>query len=133
MTRLCVDPADLPFQFAKATSVHPQKLRLIGQVLNYDEENAFLYVGRVANLAPVNVVISLEGDEENTNKSVCVDVSDILGLLGRENTAEGLVVSVWGIYDGHSIRAIECSGVNGQELLGGSVSVLAEMSKLRGL
>lgn len=130
MTKLCVDPAGLSFQFAKASSAHPQKLRLIGQVLKYDEFSAHLYVGRVANLPPLHVHISLEDHEQNVERNVCVDLTDVLLLLGTQTTTEGAVVSVWGMYDGKVIRAVECIGVNGQELLGGSVYVLAEISKM---
>lgn len=131
MTRLCLDPAGLALQFPKASPAYPQKLRFIGQVLSYDEATASLHVGRVANLAPVHVRISLEDDDEHMEASACVDVTDVLYLLGPQTTAEGAVVSVWGMYDGNKIGAVECSGVNGQELLGGSVSVLAEMATMR--
>lgn len=131
MTRLCLDPGGLSLLFPKASPAYPQKIRIIGQVFTYDETTAILHVGRVANLAPVHVHISLDEDEENTNSSVCVDVTDVVYLLGPQTTAEGVVVSIWGMYDGNVVRAVECSGVNGQELLGGSVSVLAEVSTLR--
>lgn len=130
MTRLCVDPAGLSFQFPRASPAHPTKLRLIGQVLRYDEARAQLYVGRVANLPPVHVHISLDDEQNSVEDPACVDVADVVGLLGPLSTSEGGVVSVWGMYDGKIIRAVECIGVNGQELLGGPVSVLAEISQM---
>lgn len=133
MTNLCVDPAGLKLQLPKATPVHPKKIRLIGQVLYYDEDTALLYVGRVANLGPVHVHVSLEGEDEEKDASACVDVSQVLQFLDRETTVEGAVVSIWGIYDGLQIQAVECIGVNGQALLGGSASVMAEFSQLRRL
>lgn len=134
MTRLCVDPADLPFQFAKATPVHPQKLRFIGQVKFYDESQALLHVERLANLPPVHVHISLDTFSERevaAAKTVPVDVAEVLFLLTRLAVTEGSVVSVWGIYDGEMIRAVECAVVNGQELLDGSAEVLSEVSKMK--
>lgn len=131
MTRLCLDPAGLALLFPKASSAHPQKIRLIGQVLRYDESTGELYVGRVANLPPLHIRISLDDDDIQMETSVRVDVTDVLYLLGAQSTAEGAVISVWGMYDGKNVLAVECSWVNGQELLGGSVSVLAEMATMR--
>ncbi|EEQ37681.1 predicted protein [Clavispora lusitaniae ATCC 42720] len=130
MTRLCVDPSALALQFPRAAPTTPVRVRVLAQVQHYDEAYARLFVVRCANL-PRTEQIDLDGDGENKNQNttVAVDVSEVLANLGPRHVRVGAVVSIWGMYDGESIHAVECEGVESADLTG-QASVLAEIAAL---
>lgn len=134
MTRLILDPALLPLQYPRASSARPKKIRLIAQVQKYDIQAAQLHLSRIPNLPQLYTQITLDDDLSQASESiVAVDTSQVMESLRAAHTDPGAIVSVWGFYDGECVTAVECSAVNGQELLSGGAEVLAEMSNLRDL
>lgn len=133
MTRLCVDPATLRLQHARASPTAPVRIRAVAQVSHYDSGTARLYLVRCANLARAEF-IDIDGDDNGAQAdgAVAVDVSGVLATLGAQHVAVGAVLSVWGMFDGTQIYAVECVEVNGGALVSGS-AVLAELAALQDL
>lgn len=129
MTKLILDPAILPLQYPRASSIRPKKIRLVAQVHRYDVQCGHLFLSRIPNLPPLHTQITLD-DEPSPEKPVAVDVAGVAQNLAPETTDPGSIVSIWGFYNGAIISAVECCPVNGQELLGGSAEVLAGISSL---
>lgn len=133
MTKLALDPASLQLYYPRASSAEPVKLRLIGQVCDYDLANAQLEVTRLANLPALHTEIDLDGVGPTAASSIRVNVSHILAQLLMEKISCGVIVSILGFYDGRGMVAVECSSVNSEILLGGSAQTLAEFATLRPL
>lgn len=132
MTRLCVDPATLRLQCARASPAAPVRIRAVAQVKYYDSGAARLYLVRCANLPPAEHIDIDGGCECHTDDAVAVNVSEVLPVLGPHHVAVGAVVSVWGMFDGEEIYAAECAEVNGGALAGGG-AILAQLAALHDL
>lgn len=130
MTRLCVDPATLWLQYARASPESAVRIRAVAQVSHYDSDSARLYLVRCANLGRAEF-IDIDGGYESAyaDGAVAVDVSGILDTLGPHHVAVGAVVSVWGMFDGNEIYAVECSEVDGGAVATGS-AIMAEIAAL---
>lgn len=132
MTRLCMDPATLRLQYPRASHSAPVRIRVVAQVSRYDAGNARLFLVRCANLARAEVFDIDAGAVCNTDSEIGVDVSGVMAALGPHQVMTGAVVSVWGMFDGNEIYAVECAEVNGGVLVGGS-EVMAQLAALQDL
>lgn len=132
MPKIVVDPCILQLLYPSASTSHPQKIRLIAQVIRYDEDYGNLHVKRLPNVPPVYSHIDLESDHPCEDQEIAtVNVSSI--NLQNHQIRKGAVVSIWAIFDGTKTKALDISGYNGHEVLNGGSDVLAAVSVLTDL
>lgn len=131
MPKLVVDPGVLSLLYPNASSSRPRKIRMVAQVTGYTPP--MLHVTRLANLAEIHSHIDVDTGEHNEAEAPPVDLSMVTENINNETVQKGAVVSIWGVYDGSTVRAVEIYATTGQEVLDGGANVLAEFSVLNDL
>lgn len=141
MTVLVLDPAALSLFYPRASNVNPQKLRVIAQVVDYDDSSSMFSISRLPNLGPLHTEIDLVDEDEDEDEDVCeqykesdllVDVSHSAFTYMDIYDSVGKVISILGFYNGIIINAVECICLDEQALLG-SVETLTAMATLENI
>lgn len=139
MTVLVLDPAALSLFYPRASNVNPQKLRVIAQVVDYDDSSSMFSISRLPNLGPLHTEIDLVDEDED--EDVCEQYKETVLLVDVSQSAftymdiydsVGKVISILGFYNGSIINAVECIRLDEQALLG-SVETLTAMATLENL
>lgn len=137
MTVLVLDPAALSLFYPRASNVNPQKLRVIAQVVDYDDSSSTFSISRLPNLGPLHTEIDLVDEDEDVCEQykesvLLVDVSQSAFTYMDIYDSVGKVISILGFYNGSIINAVECIRLDEQALLG-SVETLTAMATLENL
>lgn len=132
MTKLIVDPLSLLLEFPKASESKSYRIRILGQVVEYDDVTATLKIRKVPNVPKLYTEINLIEDEAPEKYTLNLDVTGVLHTLTKESISVGAIVNIVGYYDGKEVNVIECYTVNGSSIIPpNNVKVLTEISSLK--
>jgi hypothetical protein len=106
MTRLVVDPLRLKQLFADASVCTPERIRIIGQVVEYLDTDSRLTISMVPTIL-----------DAASNGKILVNVESIVGELSTGVTKVGAIVSIEGFYDGNDVNVFDIYEINGASLL----------------
>lgn len=132
MTKLILDPLSLSLEFPRASESRLHRVRVFGQVVEYDDVTATLKICKVPNIPKIHTEINLI--EETLPEIYTLDVN-VLGVLDKMNTESisvGTIVNITGYFNGEDVNVIECYPVNGSSVIPqNNLHVLSELSKLK--
>lgn len=132
MTKLIVDPLSLLLEFPKASESKSYRIRILGQVVEYDDVTATLKIRKVPNVPKLYTEINLIEDDAPEKYTLNLDVTGVLHTLTKESISVGAIVNIVGYYDGKEVNVIECYTVNGSSVIPpNNVKVLTEISSLK--
>lgn len=132
MTRLVLDPSTLLIELPRASESRLYRVRIIAQVVEYDEESCCLTVVKVPTVPQIHTTIVLD-DIEDDNR-VQIFLSNIIDRLNLDCIRKGAVVNIIGYYNGNGVNVVECDTVDmGVLMRGTDVDMMVEMSKMRDL
>lgn len=132
MTRLVLDPSTLPIEFPRASDSKLYRVRIIAQVVEYDDESCCLTVVKVPTVPQIHTTIVL--DDIADDNQVHISLSNITDRLNLDCIRKGAVVNIIGYYNGRGINPVECDTVDTSVLMrGADVGMMVEMSKMRDL
>lgn len=130
MTRLVLDPATLPIEFPRASDSRVYRVRLIAQIVEYNDEACCLTVVKAPTVPQIHTTIVLDDIEEDGK--VQINVLNIVDRLNLDAISPGSVVSIVGYYNGQEINPVECDAVNANAMmLGLDVSMMVAMSQMK--
>lgn len=133
MTNLVLDPASLAILFPKASIENLLKVRIIGQVLEYNPQNASLTIGKVPGM-PSPQVVSLDGIEQDTlDQDLSLCISRCISSMKEGSLDPGSIISIVGFYDGKNVNVIDCSTAESTYLTLEAIQTLNAVSKAQNI
>lgn len=130
MTKLIVDPDALKLEFPRASESRSVRVRLLVQVIEYDDANANLVVRKLPNFPSTS--ISLDDFSLEQESRYVINVFGLLSNIHTEITDPGCIISLVGYYNGDKIHPIECYPISPNILNSKRhVDHLVEMTKMK--
>ena len=113
MTNLVLDASCLSVLFPKASEENLVKVRIFGQIVDYDEQHGVVTIRKGPGM-PSPHVVSLE-DEDSAPNEECtsIDIKSVVDTLKSGDLDPGCLVTIIGFYNGEDINVVECCSVNG--------------------
>ncbi|CUM54485.1 uncharacterized protein AC631_04080 [Debaryomyces fabryi] len=132
MTKLILDPLSLSLEFPKASESRIHRVRILCQVVEYDDLTATLKVCRVPTIHKLHTEINLIDEPTVEECTLNVNLIGVLDKVNVETISVGSIVNMVGYFNGADVNVIECYSVNGSSIIPeNNVKVLEEISKLR--
>lgn len=132
MTKLILDPLSLPLEFPKASESRLHRVRILGQVVEYEDAAATLKVCKVPNIPKLHTEINLIDEPVPEAHTLNVNIGGVLDKMNAESISIGTIVNIVGYFNGEDVNVIECYPVNGSSIIPhNNVTVLTEISKLK--
>lgn len=132
MTKLILDPLSLSLEFPKASESRIYRVRILCQVVEYDDLTATLKVCRVPTIHKLHTEINLIDEPTVEECTLNVNLIGVLNKVNVETISVGSIVNMVGYFNGADVNVIECYSVNGSSIIPeNNVKVLEEISKLR--
>lgn len=132
MTKLVLDPLNLSLEFPKASNSNLHRIRILAQVIAYDDDTSTLRITKVQNIPQLHTVINLIDEPLSERDTLDLNVFNVLSTLNIEVTYPGTIVNIIGYYNGDDVNVVECYPVNGGTIIPEkNVQVLAGLSSLK--
>lgn len=132
MTKLILDPLSLSLEFPKASESRIHRVRILCQVVEYDDLTATLKVCKVPNIHKLHTEINLIDEPVAERYTLNVNLFGVLDKMNAESISVGTIVNIVGYFNGENVNVIECYPVNGSSIIPeNNVKVLAGISKLK--
>lgn len=134
MTKLVIDPLSLRQEFPDASETNSVKIKLLAQVVEYDNQSAILKVTRMVSMPPF--VTTGDYDQENQecisdmesgimeireqalreapelHRTLQVNMFNVINSMTAEMTYKGTAVSLIGFFNGESFNVVDCYTFN---------------------
>lgn len=122
MTRLVVDPLRLKQLFSDASVTTPERIRIIGQVVEYLDTESRLSISTIPTML------------DASNGTILVNIESIVGELSTGVTEVGAIVSIEGFYDGDDVNVFDLYEINGESLLDtNATTTMLQMTNLNSM
>lgn len=132
MTKLILDPLSLSLEFPKASESRIHRVRILCQVVEYDDLTATLKVCKVPTIHKLHTEINLIDEPVVETCTLNVNLIGVLDKVKTEAIRVGSIVNMVGYFNGEEVNVIECYPVNGSSIIPeNNVKVLEEISKLK--
>ena len=132
MTKLILDPLSLSLEFPKASESRLHRVRILCQVVEYDDLTATLKVCKVPNIHKLHTEINLIDEPVEEAYTLNVNLFGVLDKINAESISVGTIINIVGYFNGEEVNVVECYHVNGSSIIPETnVKVLAEMSELK--
>lgn len=136
MTKLVIDPLSLSQEFPDASETNSVKIKLLAQVVEYDNQSAILKVTRMVNMPSCTEgdggqedqigISGVSSDEHESMKSrelasqeapglhrtLLVNMFNVINSMTAEMTYKGSAVSLIGFFNGESFNVVDCYTFN---------------------
>lgn len=137
MTKLVIDPLSLSQEFPDASETNSVKIKLLAQVVEYDNQSAILKVTRMVNMPSFSTegdsgqkdqegFSDVTNDEHESLKSreqasqeapelertLLVNMFNVINSMTAEMTYKGSALSLIGFFNGESFNVVDCYTFN---------------------
>lgn len=133
MTNLVLDASCISVLFPKASEECLVKVRIFGQIVDYDDQHAVVTIRKIPGM-PSPHVVSLEEEDAATNEECTrIDINSAVGSLSGGDLDPGCLISIIGFYNGEDINVIECCSINGAYMSPTVIETIQSISQVQKL